>query len=841
MLDNVEPIETQPAVHPIDVLKLLEFIPDAVVIFDPERERVLEVNQAACSLYGYTRAEFLALSMEIVSLDIPEGREQINRLMNLQENQLIHFEATQIRKDHTPVVVDIQAQLIEFQGQVAVLSINRDITRLKRTERALEQSEERFGRIFHASPAPTALVTPSGWVVDANASFFTLIGLPADHVINKNVHDLKLFADGFAAIIQRLFEQQHITNLDTPIRSEGRKIRETLASFEWIKLGGELCILAQFFDVTERKQVEDELRLSEGRYRALLEEANRRALELTLLNRIRSIVVREMDQQAAIRAVVEGLHEIYGYSHVSLYLVNPDTGDLHMQHQINYDQVIEVMPAGKGIMGRVAQTAQSVLIEDVSQEPAFIGAIPNLQSEITVPLIVENQVAGVLNVETTTGFLLNQDDLELIAALSEHVSIAIQRAGLSAAEQEQRQRAQELAGTNAALYAETLRYAEELERRVEERTAQLQQAKDQVEAVLNASSDGILLLNASAQIRQANPAFALLFGYSPTSGEPFTSFVDSSSREVLINALERAIAEGQVQRCELIGRRRDDTRITLEAVIDLVRGNAWAEPLVVCNLRDISQRRKLENDLREALDKERRLVELKSRFGAMASHEFRTPLALIRTSSDLLMNHYDRLNENRRHEHFNMIATQVQQLASLIDDLLAISRADTVGTDFRAQSVDLPEYCAEIVREIQWIASSTHRIGFACVGDFKPVFIDPAMMRRALINLLTNAIKYSPNANTVQFLVSYLESDGIITFQIHDQGIGIPAEDQRHLFDTFYRASNASHIHGTGLGLAIVKRAVDAHGGSVSFNSASGQGTTFVITIPIRFAAQTAF
>ena len=836
----METTNAQPSTYPADILRLLEFIPDAVLIFEPENKHVLEVNQAACALYGYSRMEFLNMSLDAISLDIPGSQVQINRLLNAPNGQLIQFEATQIRKDHSPVVVDIQAQLIDFQGQTAILSINRDITQLKRTERALEQSEERFRRIFHASPAPTALITPSGWVVDANASFFALLGLPVDRVINKNVHDLHLFANDFASIIQQLFEQQHIANLDTPIRSEGRQTRDTLASFEWIKLGGELCILAQFFDLTERKQVENELRLSEGRYRSLLEEANRRALELTLLNRIRSIVVREMDQQAVMRAVVEGLHELYGYSHVSVYFINAETSEFHMQHQIGYEDFFQVIPSGWGIIGRVAQNSQAVLIEDVKQDPAYMAAAPNVQSEIAVPLIVDDQVVGVLNIETTSGRHLHQEDLELITAISEHVSIGMQRTSLYIAEQGQRQRAQELAGTNAALYAETLRYAEELEQHVEERTAQLQQAKDQVEAVLSASSDGILLLNASAQIRQANPAFALLFGYTPTSGEYFTNLLDSASHDLLMMALERALTEGQVQRCELVARRRDDARFTLEAVIDLVRGNAWAEPLVVCNLRDISQRRKLENDLREALDKERRLVELKSRFGATASHEFRTPLALIRTSSDLLMHHYDRLNENRRHEHFSMISTQVQQLANLIDDLLTISRADTVGSYFRPQAMNLPEYCAGITREIQWIASSTHRIGFACVGDFKPVMIDPDLMRRALINLLTNAIKYSPNGDTVQFLVSYLGDEGAITFQIHDKGIGIPAEDQRHLFDTFFRASNAAHIQGTGLGLAIVKRTVEAHSGTVNFSSVPGQGTTFIITIPIRPAEQPA-
>jgi len=815
--------------------QLLELLQDATIIFDPSNERVLEVNRRACALYGFTREEFLQLSLENISLDVLEGKSHLNALLEAPEGEIATFESTQIRKDHTPVVVRIQAQIIQFQGRRCVLSINRDITELRRAERALEQSEERFGRIFSASPAATALITPSGWIVDANQSFQQLTGLKRDQIVNHNVHELNLFEEDFGHIIQRLFERQHLINQEMLIRTPHSESRYTISSFEWIELSSELCVLAQFFDLTERKRAEDELKRSEARYRQLLEEARRQSLETELIGRVRGIVVREMDQEAVIRAVVDGIRELYGYSHVSLYFVEPD--GLHLKHQVGYDSVIEVLPLTGSVSGRVATTGQPMLIRDVNTEPDFIAAVPGLQSEVCVPLIVEGTVVGILNVETSQGYRLDDEDLALMVALSEHVSLALQRARLYNAEKEQRQRAETLARTIAELYAESREYATQLEARVEQRTAQFQQAKEQVEAILNASSDIIVLLDSEGRIRQNNPAFVTGYGLSgsATVGEPFSNYLDASSLDEFMAALRRTLSESTMQRLEVIAQRQDGTQFPAEVVIDFVRRSGRSEPGAVCSLRDITQRRRLENDLREALDNERRLVELKSRFGAMASHEFRTPLAIIRTSTDLLMKHYDRMSPARRTEGFQSIIGQVQHLTNLIDDLLTISRADTIGSDFNPTPTDLPAFCAALTKEVQWLASRTHSVIFSESGHFEPIMIDRSLMRRALLNLLTNAVKYSPNARSVWFHVE-IDASNLVTITVRDEGIGIPAVDVTQLFETFFRASNARHIPGTGLGLAIVKRAVDAHRGTVNVVSELGKGTQFIITFPATFA-----
>jgi signal transduction histidine kinase len=138
---------------------------------------------------------------------------------------------------------------------------------------------------------------------------------------------------------------------------------------------------------------------------------------------------------------------------------------------------------------------------------------------------------------------------------------------------------------------------------------------------------------------------------------------------------------------------------------------------------------------------------------------------------------------------------------------------------------------------VQWLANRTHSVSFTHSGSFSPVMIDRNLMRRALLNLLTNAVKYSPSARVVYFNLDMDEAAGLLSIQIRDEGIGIPEDDLTHLFDTFFRASNARHIPGTGLGLAIVKRAVDAHRGTISVHSEIGLGTTFSIQIPVVYAS----
>ncbi len=251
----------------------------------------------------------------------------------------------------------------------------------------------------------------------------------------------------------------------------------------------------------------------------------------------------------------------------------------------------------------------------------------------------------------------------------------------------------------------------------------------------------------------------------------------------------------------------------------------------VALVQDITERKQLEAELRRSLERERDLSSLKSRFVSIVSHEFRNPLATILASTDLLQKYSDRMSEARKFEHLDRIQAQIQHLTGLLEDILTVNRAQAVGLQFNPTGVDLEMLCHDIIADVQAIAPERPiEYGWTCSTVF--VLLDVKLIRQALSNLLTNAIKYSPSGKSVMMDVSC--KDDLIVLQVRDQGIGIPEDDLPHLFQPFYRASNVGEIAGTGLGLAIVKQAVEAHQGTVAVTSEVGRGTTFTLTLPLR-------
>ena len=247
---------------------------------------------------------------------------------------------------------------------------------------------------------------------------------------------------------------------------------------------------------------------------------------------------------------------------------------------------------------------------------------------------------------------------------------------------------------------------------------------------------------------------------------------------------------------------------------------------------DITQRKQVETEIQKALAKEKELSELKSRFVSMTSHEFRTPLAVISSSAEILKTFGHRLNEESKREHLECIQTYIGHTTQLLDDILLINKAETENLAFEPASLDLVPFCQVLTKEIQ-LSASNHTIVFSSnsqsnvIGNF-----DKKILRQILINLLSNAIKYSPNSAMVNFNLDITES--IVIFSIQDQGIGIPEADQVKLFESFHRAKNVGDIPGSGLGLSIVAKCVDLHKGAISVNSELGKGTTFIVKIPLN-------
>ncbi|TAF07281.1 MAG: CBS domain-containing protein [Nostocales cyanobacterium] len=247
------------------------------------------------------------------------------------------------------------------------------------------------------------------------------------------------------------------------------------------------------------------------------------------------------------------------------------------------------------------------------------------------------------------------------------------------------------------------------------------------------------------------------------------------------------------------------------------------------------QQADLFDQLQRSLVKEKEVSEMRSRFITMASHEFRTPLAIISSSTGILQKFSDRLSKEKKHRHLETIQKTIKHIVKLLDDVLMINRAESEKMEFNPEALDIIGFCKQLKKEIA-STSSHHKINFY-VNVSEPILdntlvvqFDPKLIRQILTNLLSNALKYSPENNSVDFSL-HIESEKII-FQIKDAGIGIPQEDQVNLFASFYRASNVSNISGTGLGLAIVKKCVDLHQGEIILDSQLGKGTIFTLTIP---------
>lgn len=246
----------------------------------------------------------------------------------------------------------------------------------------------------------------------------------------------------------------------------------------------------------------------------------------------------------------------------------------------------------------------------------------------------------------------------------------------------------------------------------------------------------------------------------------------------------------------------------------------------------LNQLRESEERTRQALAKEQELNELKSNFVAMVSHEFRNPMTTIRTAVDILEYNSDKLTDDRRVKYFDRIQNAINQMLNLLDEILFLSKTEADKLEYKPTPLNLENFCSELRDIFQLHVGNQRRIIFTSQGKSTQGQMDEDLLNCILTNLLSNAIKYSfQNTNILFDLIC---KDGLATFQVKDQGIGIPLKDQTHLFQTFYRGSNVGGIQGTGLGLTIVKKCVELHGGHIQLESEQGVGTTVIVTLPLQ-------
>ncbi|MBS1933265.1 MAG: PAS domain S-box protein, partial [Bacteroidetes bacterium] len=264
---------------------------------------------------------------------------------------------------------------------------------------------------------------------------------------------------------------------------------------------------------------------------------------------------------------------------------------------------------------------------------------------------------------------------------------------------------------------------------------------------------------------------------------------------------------------EKVKQRTDELAITIEKLENQVKETEEAEA-----------------EVRKSLDKEKQLNELKSRFVTMASHEFRTPLSTVLSSTYLLQKYTQTEDQQKREKHISRIISSVNLLTDILNDFLSVGKIEEGKIEPKYSYITISDCISALINEVATIRKKEQRIIYGHIGN-DVIWFDPALLKHILMNLLSNAIKFSGEGSEI--FVETTNRDSVFTLRVKDHGIGISKKDQEHLFERFYRATNVNNIQGTGLGLHIVLKYTELLNGHIHCISDLGKGTEFILTFKL--------
>lgn len=389
--------------------------------------------------------------------------------------------------------------------------------------------------------------------------------------------------------------------------------------------------------------------------------------------------------------------------------------------------------------------------------------------------------------------------------------------------------------------------------------------KEGLEALFQFATEGIFIVNDRGMIIRVNPAAERLFGYE--KGELIDKRIEvlvpkrvSHKHEIYrdkfnehpharsmgagmdLNGLKKNGVEFPVE-ISLSPYTSSEGKFTIAFIVDITLRKQAEEKLKNYSVElekqvknrtlifeeAIHELEKTKKDLNIALEKEKELSELKSRFVSMASHEFRTPLTTMMSSLSLISKYGEQGEMEKHSKHVGKIKSSINNLTDILNDFLSVSKLEEGKVISNPEEMDLKVFAGEIVSEMKLMANHGQRINFEYNGN-ELVSLDKKLMKNILFNLISNAIKFSPEGGSIDLKIDSGKKS--IAILVADSGIGISKEDQKHLFERFFRGQNATNIQGTGLGLNIVSKYLELMKGKITLKSEENKGTTFTITIP---------
>ncbi len=685
-------------------------------------------------------------------------------------------------------------------GYVAVFM---DVTQQKRAERALRQ---------HAATLDTVLMTaPLGLLmVDANGIITLARGQCVEQLAQAHLTSLP------GRAIDEAF--RHVPRLLVHYKTahEGRALSEVLEYDDLVldvhyAQQQENGVLVVMLDVADRHAADQTLQ--------------RYAIRLETLRQIDEAILALQGTAAIATTTLDYLPFLCPYIAGAVYTMSDQHRAelLAFRHQAGTVSAVHNLHIPLDYFHRAANLNTPVhtdlLADTTAHNPldAFFAQMGAAEL-ITTPLVYHNELIGMLVIgikQSISGGSTLHETYEVMEEISRVLALAIKQARLSESIKQ---------------------YTESLEADFVNIVNDEQIARNRSDAVLQSSSDAIALTDETGSILQVNPAFLQLFGGQQALAaadvleHPLEALALERERPRLKQLLQHVVETQEARRFTVLMTRRGTTFDADIAISPIPNIYSDIDGLVI-NLRDVTEAKKAEEDLRSALERERELSELRSRFVSTVSHEFRTPLTVIQSSTDLLEMYVEQANIGRGSHHIERVKDSVTVMKGLLEDVISLQHAEAINQLQNVVELAPLAVTRTIIENVQLASGGTHTINLHSTDAAPTMQANEKLFRQIISNLVTNAVKYSPVGSTVQVSI-HTQGEEII-IEVVDEGIGIPPRAQAHIFEPFYRADNADPSSGTGLGLAIVKRAVDLHGGTISLHSTE-DGTQFRVVLPLR-------
>jgi len=785
---------------------------------------------------GYEQDEFEAIGGWRATIH-PDDREKDERdLTLLKQNQQIvseiriiakHGDVRWVRINAIPVWDDENNRLIGINGGV------RDITEQKMAEFALRSNEERFRTFIEQAGEGILLTDEAGFIITWNKTMADLTGIKRQEALGQTFWDMRLSVTipPNVKITPADRESARQVAMDMLQTGTGAGMNQTIEGTHYLPNGEEKILQQRMFmirgekgwrigalfqDVTDRKT-------SEMSILQLNNDLNTKAEQLETINDIARDISVVTDLTSTLKRILEKLQAILPVDAFYVGLVT----ETDIEFPIVYDggqfwkkDLGRVRPSSG--FAQVLQTGEPLLINRTPAEIAErerdksihrIGTDRVSASILLVPLPIAGKPIGVISVQSYTLNSYTPQHTEILVGAGYQIAIAVQNARLYDSLRSELNERKRLEGELQA-------YTTKLETLVDERTNALQSANEQLALVLNNTADALAFADSRGDLLVTNPAFRRTFqGESKQSIESIlASLVDEEQVEFMGQALLRTIYDNEIQQLETQiissdGTIRDMDVILLPVPIDDDQRNG-----VLLSGHDITQMKEIER--------------FKARFIADAVHDLATPISALNTRLYLLKRSPDRLDD-----HVRALENQVTHLGSLLDDLRTLSHLDRGQLILELQMCSINALVQVVYDTYEPVALDKQQNLVMTVDETLPrTRIDERQMSRVLVNLVSNAVNYTPEQADKRIHIETQHSANEVIIQVADEGMGISAEDQQHIFDRFYRTPKARTqvSGGTGLGLAITKEIVELHGGSIHVDSQPGKGSTFTVRLPIR-------